>query len=78
MLINTNSIKTNKDLSDAVVEAIKATGIKKAFIAEKLGIKREVFSRMLYKKNFSLDDANRILNLIGLETETILIKKSEL
>lgn len=69
------SIKSNKELSDAVNEAIKESGVKKAFIAKKLGIKREVFARMLYKKNFSLDDANKILGILGLETETKILKK---
>lgn len=68
-------IKTNKELSQAVSEAIKESGIKKVFIAEKLGIKREVFARMLNKKQFSLDDANKILEILGMQTETKLIKK---
>ena len=67
-------IKTNAELSQAVEQAILKSGIKKAYIAEKLGIKREVFSRMLNKKNFSLDDANKILEIIGMETETSVIE----
>ena len=69
------AINTNQELAQAVNEAIKESGIKKVFIAEKLGIKREVFARMLNKKQFSLDDANKILDIIGLQTETKLIKK---
>ena len=69
------AIKTNQELAQAVNQAIKESGVKKTFIAEKLGIKREVFARMLNKKQFSLDDANRILDLLGLETETAVIKK---
>lgn len=69
------AIKTNKELSNAVCEAIKESGVKKTYIAEKIGIKREVFSRMLNKKQFSLDDANKILDVLGLETETNVIKK---
>ena len=69
------AINTNQELAQAVNEAIKESGIKKVFIAEKLGIKREVFASMLNKKQFSLDDANKILDIIGLQTQTILIKK---
>ncbi len=69
------AIHTNKELSQAVQDAIKESGIKKVFIAEKLGIKREVFARMLNKKQFSLDDANKILDIIGFQTETKVIKK---
>lgn len=69
------TIKTNRELAQAVNDAIKESGIKKVFIAEKLGIKREVFARMLKKKQFSLDDANKILEILGIQTETILIKK---
>ena len=69
------TIKTNQELAQAVNEAIKESGIKKTFIAEKLGIKREVFARMLNKKQFSLDDANKVLDILGLETQTKVIKK---
>lgn len=68
-------IKTNKELAQAVNDAIKESGIKKTFIAEKLGIKREVFARMLNKKQFSLDDANKILDILNMEAKTIVIKK---
>ena len=68
-------IKTNAELSQAVEKAILESGIKKSYIADKLGIKKEVFSRMLNKKTFSLDDANKILSIIDMETETKLIKK---
>lgn len=68
-------IKTTQELAQAVNEAIKESGIKKVFIAEKLGIKREVFARMLNKKQFSLDDANRILDILDMQTETNVIKK---
>lgn len=69
------AIKTNQELAQAVKGAIAESGIKKVFIAEKLGIKREVFARMLNKKHFSLDDANRILDIIGMQAETKVIKK---
>uniref|UniRef100_N2AB00 DNA binding HTH domain-containing protein n=1 Tax=Eubacterium plexicaudatum ASF492 TaxID=1235802 RepID=N2AB00_9FIRM len=47
-------IKTNKELSKAVNEAIDASGYKKIWIAEQLGIRREVFARTLKKKILAL------------------------
>lgn len=69
------AIKTNQELAQAVNEIIKESGIKKVFIAEKLGMHREAFARFMNKKQFSLDDANRILDIIGYQTETNVIKK---
>ena len=66
---------TNKDLSDLVNKIIKDNGINKSFISEKLQISRQAFDHMLDKKQFSIDDANRILNVIGFEIDNISIKK---
>lgn len=69
------TIKSNKELQQAVNDAIKASGIKKTFIAKKLGISRQAFYKMMTEKEtFSLDDANSILTLIGMNAE-IVIKK---
>lgn len=67
-------IKTNKELIVAVQEAIKESGIKKNFIADKLGITRQAFYKMMDKQSFSLDDANKILELLGKHTETVIKK----
>lgn len=69
------AIKTNHELAQAVNEMILQSGIKKTFISEKLGISRQALDNMMGKKHFSLDDANKILALIGYETITS-IKKS--
>ena len=69
------TIKTNQELAQAVNEIIKESGIKKTFISEKLGISRQALDNMMSKKHFSIDDANKILSLIGYETITY-IKKS--
>jgi len=68
-------IHTNKELAQAVNEAIKESGYKKNWIADQLGIQKESFARMLNKKQFSLDDANKILELLGLETTTKITNK---
>lgn len=67
------TIRTNEELKQAVNKAIKDSGIKKNFMAEKLGISRQAFYKMMNEKeSFSLDDANRILAIIGKETETVI------
>ncbi len=59
-------IHTNKELARAVNEAIKESGIKKTILAEKIGLTRQGLDKLLQKQSFSLDDANKILNIIHL------------
>ena len=59
-------IKTNDDLRKAVIDAIKESGIKKTALAEKIGLSRQGLNNLLDKQSFSLDDANRILQIIHL------------
>lgn len=66
---------TNKDLANLVDVTIKNTGVTKTFISNKLGISRQAFDKLLDKKQFSIDDANRILNIIGYNVEKVLIEK---
>lgn len=70
-------IKTNQELAQAVNGAIAESGIKKYSIAEKMGISRQAFTNFMNKSNFSIDDANKILSIIGYETETKIHKKDE-
>lgn len=60
------TINSNQELIAAVVLAIKESGIKKTVLAEKIGLSRQGLDKMLQKQSFSLDDANRILNIIHL------------
>ena len=66
---------TNKDLSNLVNQIIKQNGINKTFISDKLGISRQALDHMLNKKQFSIDDANKILNIIGFEIDNITTKR---
>lgn len=66
---------TNKDLSALVNQTIKNNGINKTFISDKLGVTRQQIDNLLNKKQFSIDDANKILNIIGYEIDNISIKK---
>lgn len=60
------TINTNQELAQAVNSAIKKSGIKKTVLAEKIGLTRQGLDKLLQKQSFSLDDANRILNIIHL------------
>lgn len=66
---------TNKDLVNLVDNTIKETGVTKTFISNKLGISRQAFDNLMTKKQFSIDDANKILNVIGYEIDNISTKK---
>lgn len=68
-------IRSNQDLVQAVVQAIKESGYKKIWIADRLGISNQNFNRLLQKKAFSLDDANKILSIIGYDAVTKINKK---
>jgi predicted transcriptional regulator len=52
-------------LAILVDEYINSKGIKYNFISDKLGISRQALYQLLRKKNFNVDDANRILAVIG-------------
>lgn len=62
-------IRTNQELAQAVNDAIKESGYKKNWIANQLGISRQALTHFLQKANFSIDDANKILNIIGYEAK---------
>ena len=66
---------TNKDLRDMVNQIIKDNGIKKSFIADRLGVSKQALDHLLNKKQFSIDDANKVLTIIGYEVDNITIKK---
>lgn len=55
---------TNK-LAVIVDDFINSKGIKKIWIAEQLGISQQLLTKLFNKKNFTIDDANRILSVIG-------------
>lgn len=65
----------NKSLIQAVNEAIQESGYKKSYIADCLGMTRQNLSKMLAKTNFTVNDANRILNVIGYTASIQLQKK---
>lgn len=69
------TIKSNDELKQAVNKVIKDSGVTKTHIAKQLNISRQQVDNILNKKSFSLDDANRLLNVIGLYVDANAIKK---
>ena len=69
------AIKTNKELSQAIAKAIDESGYKKMYIADQIGIKNQNLKRYIYKNNMSLDDANKLLDMIGFQATINISKK---
>ena len=65
-------IETNQQLAQAIEKIIDDNGIKKIWLSEKMGISNQNFNRLTSKKYFSLDDANRILNIIGYDAKIVI------
>ena len=68
-------IKNNDDLKKAVLKAIDDSGYKKSFIADQMGITNQYFSKFLNKKSFSINDANKILEIIDYECIAVIKQK---
>lgn len=69
------AIKTNQELAQAVNGAIRESGIKKTALAEKIGLSRQGLDNLLKKQSFSIDDANKILNVIHLSVSAEMKQK---
>ncbi len=59
------NITSNRELADAVNAAIEESGYKKSWIAEKMGLSKQSFTQFMGKKNFTIEDASKVLNIIG-------------
>lgn len=70
-------INNNDELRDSIKKVINENGIKKSWIAQKLGICNQNVNNLLNKKNISLDDANKILNLMGYKASVIIEKQQK-
>ena len=65
-------INSTYQLREAVKKAIADSGIKKTYLADKLNLTRQGLDKMLNKKQFTLDDANKILNLLNMSVTAII------
>ncbi len=68
-------IHTNQELTQAVNDLIEKSGYKRIYIAEKLGIANQNLKRFLNKDNFSIDDANKVLDILGYKASIRISKK---
>lgn len=69
-------VLNNAELSETIDRLVTDSGMKKRYISSQLGIPNQNFRRVVYRKNITLDDANKILRLIGYEAK-IVIEKSQ-
>ena len=74
-MVDNINIKTNKELSQAIDQAIKESGYKKMYIANQLGMAGQNLKRFIQKDNLSIDNTNKILNVIGYEAIVKISKK---
>lgn len=62
------------DLAKRVNDLIAQQGIKKVWIADKIGISQQLLNKRLNKDNFTIDDANGILSAIGYKVTFDIVK----
>ena len=67
----------NETLKDDFKELLENHGIKQIFIAEKLGITRQNFSKKLNTKKLDFDDISQFLDAIGYELHYQFVKKTD-
>ena len=67
-------IQNNDDLRNVVIEEIKKSGITKTALSSKVGLTRQGLDKLLQKKSFSIDDANKLLNVIN---KNVTVKLNE-
>lgn len=64
-------------LSEAVNNYIVSHGVRKTWIAEQLGISQQLLQKLLSKKNFSIEDANRVLAPLDCQIKFEIVKKED-
>lgn len=69
------NVNTNSELSKTIDDLISEKGIKKTWLAEQLGVANQNVNKLINKKNISLDDANKILALLGYKASICIEKE---
>ena len=62
------------DLAMMIDNFIANNGIKKTWIAEQLGISQQLLNKRLKKKNFTIEDANIILEVLGYKVNYTIVQ----
>lgn len=65
------------ELANIVNDFINNNGIKYQFIADKIGMSKQGLYQLMRKKQFGIDEANKILNAIGGQVEINIAPKTE-
>lgn len=65
------------ELAKFIDDFINDMGIKKTWIAHRLGISQQLLYRKMIKKNFTTSDANEILGTVGYKLEYKIVRINE-
>ena len=65
----------NDDIVALIDNYLNINGIKKTFLAEKMGITRQRLNTIFQKKNINLDDLKQMADALGLDVEINLVEK---
>lgn len=75
--INGMKYNNNDDIVALIDNYLNINGIKKTFLAEKMGITRQRLNTIFQKKNINLDDLKQIADALGLDVEINLVEKKK-
>lgn len=64
-------------LADAVDIFLYSNRIKKVEVADKLGMTKQTFNKFMNKSNFTIDDANKILCVVGYQIKFEIVPKND-
>lgn len=67
----------NDDIVALVDNYLNINGIRKTFLAEKMGITRQRLNTIFQKKNINLDDLKQIADALGLDVEINLAERDK-
>ena len=66
---------SNDDIVALIDNYLNINGIKKTFLAEKMGITRQRLNTIFSKKNINMDDLKQIADALNLDIEINLVEK---
>ena len=66
---------SNDDIVTLIDNYLNINGIKKTFLAEKMGITRQRLNTIFSKKNINMDDLKQIADALNLDIEINLVEK---
>lgn len=65
------------ELAKAVDVFLYVNNIKKVEVAEKLGLTKQRFHTLINKSNFTIDDANKILSVVGYKVKFEIVPDTD-